>query len=193
MDVGAMPALVRWLASAPGRATWLGFAVGVAATLWGWAWLPGGYAVGAFGLGILAVNCTYRLLRTLSGWAIVFHYGLPRAQVFGSLRTRYLPALVLLVMGLAMATELPLFLNVKLNQLIIGRTLYRMWAVDPMPPKPVGPRMMGLFLARSIDVRAPGIRFDVLFAGELYFDPNGDPQLVPGDWPPNGIFFDMLN
>jgi hypothetical protein len=166
-----VPQYQRWLVDPVGPWTWRLVYIGVGATLWGWAWLPGGYLVAIFGLLLIGANCAYRLFRAVAARVVAHRCRRRPVNIFGVGMRRFTPAILLLVMGVAMLLDPPLYLSLNVSRLIAGDSLYRMWAIDALPPGPLGPRFVGVLFVGRTHVSPAGIVLEVPLAGDVWYEP----------------------
>jgi hypothetical protein len=174
MNMGQpMGPIARLLISPVGWPTFAVMTFGMMAVLWGLGWLPGGMAVFAAGIGLVILAYCYRLVRALLRWIAIAVYCQPRDGALASRQSA--PLIILLVSGVLIATEAPLWTAITISRWMCEDELRRIYEVDPAPASPngsIGQRWVGLFYARDVRVLPSGIRIDVAWAGHITIDGN---------------------
>jgi hypothetical protein len=175
MNVGRR--LSRWaqFALKPlGRANWRLSCLAAAAMFWGWGCFPGAFFVFAGGFWLLLMLHGYGLLRMLGRELALFMYRQPRKQYPLNPRRRYRSAFLLLILALCIFFDLPLYLSGSLVRLVAGTRVERIYAVDPMPARPLGPRFVGPLLAQRVHVSPRGVEIDILAGRALLYEPESE-------------------
>lgn len=174
MNMGRpMGRLARLCLKPVGARTWTTLAASSAVLLWGWAWLPGGLIAIAVGFWAVVAVYAYRLARWTTREAVRRAYSQPLDLLGRHERRPWVPAAIMAVVGVSLALNLPLIVSCQLNRLIVGRDLYRMYAVEPMvAARDPGPRWVGIFYVDRVDVRPNGVDLQVRHAGTLRYSPD---------------------